>query len=574
MLLARLARAGATVAIAGGLVFAIPVTAQALVLPSPTVAGEMVIGAVRAAAPRIATVASFAGRAGPVGAVITIGQIMYMTRDSWMPWVANEFGQGGPSSVAGGAQMSLSWAAGTPSLLAGGQVIVHYATATSVAAHLAGSYQCKSSLGTITGGAFGTGSSVRSAGGSGDWLVATCASDSVINYIQVQAGSGGGTTVNTPYSNQLTWGLAFDPQTEATYRVDVDCQLADGTIATISKTTVSPQGGGLAVPSCAAAYPGSHGVKMLVNGAQTGSPLVKQYQADWEKTSVLYPNCVGAGVACSYVLRYNNIPCLAGQTECIGWALKQDLDSEAGKYECWYGPYQLLLGDCGILERSYEKNGTTLTTKNTDGDPRTFDVTDPNGAPIPGPGAAPAPAPAPVPDGAPGGDPAPIPPGDPSPTPAPAGDPNTNDCWGTGGGAAWNPAAWVLTPVKCALKWAFVPSSSWMDNYGNGFRAKWEASPPGKWITAAGGLVPVVTGTGCQGPALSTGFLSGLPGAPLPATIHPFDACSPPMSTVAATSYMVLSAGIAFYGGMKVVRQLGYAFGFQVHVGSERSTFT
>jgi hypothetical protein len=46
------------------------------------------------------------------------------------------------------------------------------------------------------------------------------------------------------------------------------------------------------------------------------------------------------------------------------------------------------------------------------------------------------------------------------------------------------------------------------------------------------------------------------------------------MSTVAATSYMILSAGIAFYGGMKVVRQLGYAFGFQIHAGSERSTFT
>jgi hypothetical protein len=516
-MLGRVARSGAVVAIAASLVVAVPVSAQAWAVPTPTVAGEMVIGAVRAAAPRIATAAEFAGRVTPWGTLLTVGQIMYMTRDSWMPWVSNEFGVGGATQVnTGGAPCFAATPVG-PGANPGTMTVTLTGGSAcgggDLASPSAGAVQCKNLVtGAYSGGGYAAGSI---------WV-----SNGQVRTGQFPASCSAGTTMtswtvtvsdNGAHPVVLAWGAPFSPQTDATYSVNVDCLLADGTIATITETTVSPQGGGLAVPSCAAAYPGSHGVKMLVNGAPTGAPLIKQYEANWDHSSVLYPNCVGAGVACSYVLRYNGVPCVAGQTECIGWALKQD--TQPDKYECWYGPYQLTLADCGLLERAYEPNGTTLTKLNTDGDPRTYDVTDPNGNPIPGlvPGGTPAPAPAPSPPpaGAPGGAPVPIDPT--APLPGPTTPPTTaGNCWSSSG-ASWNPLDWVLRPVQCALSWAFVPSSAQISGPIADFKTTWNSKPPGSLIVGAStvfGAIGTGWDGGCSGSA-SASFSQPALGHPL-----------------------------------------------------------
>jgi hypothetical protein len=596
--IAVLARSAATVAIAAGLVFVVPggpvqaageagLIEKAAQVGVKLVAsdGLLVKGAVTAAVPEavLACTGPQVAVCAGVGVVVA-GAVLYATKDTWIPWVQTAFGVGGAGSTQnGGIQMSLTWAPTFAPTLNGAQVLVHYENGSNflIAKGFYGQFQCKSSAGTYSaiynvannGGNWPGAPDYRASGNS---LMGTCGADAALSSATVWFG-GGGVSV----SNTITWGAPFNPATDSTVKTTVDCTLADGTTGQVSVVTVNPDGGVL-VPSCVAAFgPGAHGTKIALNGGQTGAPQQPLSTISVPTTSTLYPNCVGAGVACTYVVKYQGSPCIVGQVECIDWAWQSQVDGQTD-YQCFYGPYALPIGGCALNERAYETTPSRLTKLNTDGNPLTWDGLKPSWLPdgALGTGLAPLPAPGPVapPAGAPGGAPAPIPPPaagpGPLPAPGPAAPNESTDCW-PNGAAAWNPAEWVLRPVKCALSWAFVPSSSYITSWGDSINAAWTGSPFGTWMNTLGGLgnIPIVN-AGCAGPSLSTGFLSGLPGNPLPATIHPFDACSAPMSTVAATSNLVLSAGIAFYGGMKVVRQLGYAFGFKIDIGSERSTFT
>ena len=566
-MLARLSRSVATVGIAAGLVFAVPIS-SADALGSPGV-GLLVQGAIRAAAP--AAAASIVGGPGAslvVGTVATVGSLLYMTKDTWVPWVQGAFGEGGTGTALsgmGGWTVDSVTVDGSP----GG---VWAVTSTKTGGVWSQSSR-KANITCKLAGVVTTGSYANviflEAGHESETLSGQCGGGgSVIGLQTVSNYADSG--VPDP-SNFVSWGVPFNPLTEAEYDVDVKCRKGDGTIATITATTTSPgAGNGLMVPSCVQAFgPDAHGEKVALRAGPNGMAKTDQWSADWGGAGATYPNCVGAGVACTYVVKYLGQPCVAGQAECINWSLRSQVEGNTD-YSCWYGPYLLTLADCAISERAYEANPNRLTKLNTDGDALTYEE--------PRPSWLPAPAPAPLPQpgtplaGAPGGAPAPVPGAQLVPTQTQT---NNVDCWPSGG-AAWNPAEWVLQPIKCALTWTFVPSPVFMDSWGNGFRDSWGTSPPGLWINSVGGLTPEIAGAGCQGPALSTGFLSNVPklGAVMPAVIHPFDACSGVMATVAATSYLILTAGISFYGGMKVVRQLGYAFGFQVHIGSERSTFT
>ena len=542
-------RSLAVVGIVGALTFAMPVSAQAELL-DPLTLGPYVIGAVRAAAPVEAT----AGVIGPEGTIIVTAAVMagalaYATQDTWMPWLQGLFGQGGTQSSVGGAKMSLSWAAGTPSALNGAQILVHWADAVSVSTKLIGSYHCRSSIGTLTGGIVGTGVAPRYAGTSGDWLFATCASDSVVNDISVQ--SVNGNNYADVYSNLLTWGQPFDPKTGATYTVSSDCVKPDGTLATITATTANPGLGGLLVPSCVAAFgPGSHATKFTLNGAATGTTprqlWTKPLPTD-AQTAVLYPNCVGAGaIACTYIVKYQGVACAVAQAECVNWTLRQL--AHPADYSCFYGPYALPSTDsCAIDERVYEPNGVRLTMKNTDGDPWTYDSPAPAGMPEPVPAPVAAPAPVAPPVGAPGGDPVPVPVVV-TPTTATA-----TSCWPSGS-AAWNPVSWVMQPVQCALLWAFKPSA--VD--GSPIRTELDRAGIGPSVTALSTAVGSLGGTegGCSGPSVSFDI----------ATVHqvvtPFAACTAPMSTVASFAYAFVSVVTVLGGAGKIIASIGAGFGF------------
>lgn len=76
------------------------------------------------------------------------------------------------------------------------------------------------------------------------------------------------------------------------------------------------------------------------------------------------------------------------------------------------------------------------------------------------------------------------------------------DCWPAGWG--WfNPAQWVLRPIKCAMLWAFVPGDALTDSW-DAFLVELGAQFPFSMVTAAvdfmgemGGAMSAASGTGC-----------------------------------------------------------------------------
>lgn len=452
-MLARLARAGGTVVVAAVLVFSVPISAQALIDPIPV--GQFVLGAVRSAAP-IEAAASTVGPEGTliVSSLVALGALAYATKDTWMPWASGVFGNGGASQTGGSASIEYV----TVINVDPGQTVVSltYAPAGGRTFTLGAgaTIQCKdTTTGALTSG--GLGNYAADLNGS-SWTSPsfTCPTGS-----RVQSVATFGQDWDNHVAPTVNWGAPFDPRVGATYSVDTNCVKPDGSTATISATTTNPGTGGLLVPSCAAAFgPDTHSTGWKVNGAPNGGTQKELSSTTIPQTSTLYPNCVGAGVACSYVVQYNGVACVVGQAECVDWSRREALGI-GGQYSCRFGEYSVGLAGCAVDERVYEPGGVALTKLNTDGNPWTYDK------PVPAWAPAPAADPAPIPPGAPGGDPAPIPPGNPLPAPPPT--PTTSgDCWPSGS-AAWNPVDWVLRPVQCALSWAFVPSTATVGTLAN-----------------------------------------------------------------------------------------------------------
>lgn len=138
-------------------------------------------------------------------------------------------------------------------------------------------------------------------------------------------------------------------------------------------------------------------------------------------------------------------PCTAGG-ECSGWSTDPNRDT---KYACRWGPHLLGLEQCYALKQAYEPATPGKLTETPLQEPE--------------PGAAPQPQPNPTLE--PG---TPTQPGEGPGTQDPetgiVGDPVTvqpgeGECFPNGWGLL-NPVEWVLRPIKCALRWAFVPSAT------------------------------------------------------------------------------------------------------------------
>lgn len=561
-MLGRVARAGATAVIAGVLVFAVPISAQAYLDPITT--GEYVLGAVRAAAP----VEAGAGIIGPEGTLIvstavTIGALAYATRDTWMPWVAGLFGAGGSSTAKGTAATPaavMTWSG--PS---SGDATVLGVTASSgslspnnIVATV--TMQCATAGGINTSANWGPGYLFVGMGANQvktNGSMVACAVGSTITSAQgtfTQDGSGGGSL------NSLTWGKSFDPQTGATYTVASNCIKPDGTTGTITATTANPGLGGLMVPSCVAAFgPGSRGSQFVVSGGQTGTTphQLSTYPVPTDaQTAVLYPNCVGVGaIACTYIVEYQGVACTVGQAECVNWTLR-DLAYPAD-YSCFYGPYFVSNIDlCSIDERAYEPNGTRLTKLNTDGDPWTYDSPAPAGMPEVAPGTGTSTGTAPGPGTGTGT--GTVPGGSTGTTPSPTGVPLTNgDCW-SGGAFSWNPVDWVLTPIKCGLSWAFVPRTATLATLTATAKTNLTTQGIGPMVAAVTTNVSKVggSGTGCTGPSVTFAAVG------ITKVMTPFNACTAPMSTLASISYAMTTIVVVLGGGFVAVKAVGAGFGF------------
>lgn len=142
------------------------------------------------------------------------------------------------------------------------------------------------------------------------------------------------------------------------------------------------------------------------------------------------------------------------------------------------------------------------------------------------------------------------------------GDPNSgaNDCWPSGWSSIFRPDEWVLQPIKCALRWAFVPSNDAVNTDLATMRSGWNNSGVSTWATAAGGIFTGIaglgsSGDGCAGPHFTI-TLGGHGYA-----FDPFNACQQPMQGVAVVVKLFITLWLVIYGGRKLVRTMLTAFG-------------
>lgn len=218
--------------------------------------------------------------------------------------------------------------------------------------------------------------------------------------------------------------------------------------------------------------------------------------------------------------------CYSLGSACAQWFTDPNKTSD---YQCTYGPASterdVDLSECNILAPTFDpsKQAQGVTT----GDPRTGQIPD---SP-----AEPAPAPAPVSTGG-------------------------MDCW-TDSWGGLNVAAGMLDAVKCALVWAFVPSSSALADFTTTIKSAYDATAIGEWLTALGGLSLTPPGGTCRGMQVD------LPLMVTTAHVDFFSYCEQPWSGLALTVKSVLTVIIAWFSLTGVFRMVASSFGLELNWG-------
>lgn len=320
-----------------------------------------------------------------------------------------------------------------------------------------------------------------------------------------------------------------------------DCRKSDGTTSRVSgpyKYWTNPDGGmdgtqQVTIPNCVDGFPGSTKIKEGINeGSEDGSESQKP---KWEREILpswldpshpAYP-CFN-GTICQLGVKINGALCSRSIAACATWWENAD----DPKFSCHWGPVTMAITDCEVLKHHYKPNAVD--------DPET------------GVGTEPAPAPQPS-AGTGGASSAPTSGANPSapPTsPESTTDPDSQGCYGAAW--SWNPVDWVMVPVKCALKWAFVPPpGTWESTFGTA-RTNWEASPSGQWSAAFGDTTTALAGFddqagGCLGPTLASDV------GGISFNLKPLDACAAPMSTVASVVHGLLVVIVGFGGAFLIL---------------------
>jgi hypothetical protein len=524
------------VALVGALSFGMPVaeTAQAdtsvtvlKILATVATGGGMGV----AAAPEEAGAGMACAAALPLCAVVaagTIGAVLYATHDTWMPWIKNGFGAGG-SSVTGegcGSRWCGYWNAQPVAGVMGGGFSYNVSTVGTpgvVEAQTTWDVYCLDSggaphhysqtdnleMGSWVGGHY-----------SGTITVSNpCAGGSITSV------AGNPEQNGQNYGPNMTWGTS-PPLVDSGIQVSnqVSCINPDGSTYSVIQGVTGMTGSLAPMPTCtgaAGSQPGAHGVCVTTSAGPVGGALVQQASscANAAAAAALYPNCVGGGVACSYVVKVDNVPCVVGGV-CSGWT--SIYASDPARVRCMYGAYSAPVADCAFLERAYEVGGAPATQANTDGNPATWTNPSPAGTPVGG-----ASMPTPAVDT----------PALPVPT---AANPTSNaDCFGATY-QSFNPVEWVLTPIKCAFVWAWVPSPGTIGPAVGDFQRVWSSKPPGSLVVGASSVFSSIgTGwdSGC-GSAASASFSQ-------PALGHPLQLpCSPSGGGAGSVAYTAMQIAL------------------------------
>lgn len=344
----------------------------------------------------------------------------------------------------------------------------------------------------------------------------------------------------------------FDPRgADMQYKGRAECIDAAGTITWAEGELVTGDAGGVKMPSCEARGLG-HG---------TGKTQVVLFKPDgtqqpvWDvpaapsdpATPLCDPGLPSSG--CVLEVLKDDQPCATGDVECENWASEES--ANPARWKCKFGPYVLPMSACAALEQAYRPGGAITTDENTDGDPSTRNDNDLAGQPVP------QPAPGPISGTTPGSAPAPGASGQTSPS----ADPESQQCYPQGW-AAFNPVEWVMKPVGCALKAAFVPDPATVQTQTTAIKTKFQNVGFQRVTTAwLSTFEAAAGGSGCSGPTVNFN-MSGVH-----QSLQPFNACSAPMSTVAGVSFAVSSIAIVLFGGLGIARAIAAGFGFNFSMG-------
>jgi len=345
------------------------------------------------------------------------------------------------------------------------------------------------------------------------------------------------------------------PAVGPTITAEVACtDPATGARQTISKTVagtdvmpLAPCPEGWAPESIGWTGTGTDGAPEYLGGVRPATPEA-------------YPACPPG--ECVRIVKVDGQPCNALRPECFDWMNTQP----PTRVQCEFGPYNMPVAECADLEHIHKStHGVTWGPNPETGTPQWLPAREDGTIDPTRTGTVYAPEDNPNREYRPplqgpliqiGGEPGTDPPGQPDPppptvqVPPPVVNPPTNiqdpettkNCMG--GMASWNPVDWVLTPVKCALSWAFVPKQSAVQASVATARANIDNAGLTAWTRVPGDLMGnIPEGGGCMGPALN------MPDALGGETYYPLNACDDPMSRYAAMSRALISVVVVVLGG-------------------------
>jgi hypothetical protein len=252
-----------------------------------------------------------------------------------------------------------------------------------------------------------------------------------------------------------------------------------------------------------------------------------------------YPDCFGPGVTpCKMQLYKVNgtapATCGPNATFCVDWASDPTATDD---YLCRYGSYTLDLSYCSMF-----RSPSVGPLPNYDLATSTpLPITEPVPATLPNqltdPGT-----------------------GDDAALPLPGDDTGADSasCWPSGWGV-FNPAAWVLQPIQCAFKWAFVPDTAVIEADTAQVQEDWAETPPGQVIAAVSGWAFITPSAGCSGITIDVAWLFG--GGTH--TITVMQACPGDMlAPMAGWARIFCDLAFVVYSVVAVTRYVGGIFGF------------
>lgn len=228
------------------------------------------------------------------------------------------------------------------------------------------------------------------------------------------------------------------------------------------------------------------------------------------------PECLDGSCVLDLKQNASGKSCFGLHDTCDGWA--QDADKQTD-YTCTYNGKTVDLDQCTVYEKSF--NAETKASGKTMVDPDTGEAL---------------------------GD-------ETTSEPQSQQAAETANCWASGW--SWNPLDWVLTPVKCALQWAFVPDEYVMTEDRETLAVEAGESPVSGLIATL-----IVPGTQqCGGLEVDSGAMTAFGGQRFQGKI--LDSCDSGLATVAQWTWWLLAA--LFVGGsiFAITRSIAGVVGFK-----------